>query len=145
MRTGEWKEELVYKHREKEEVRKALVQLQESEFRDNKEAKLKLRKDQQTQLAEDLQRAVGTIQEEARRLEAANRRKVQEEERAIAKLLREERKEAVLAAKRMQAEETERLKAEISFDYTQRASGRLKDVLLRTQQAVLDLSALQDT
>jgi hypothetical protein len=68
---------------------------------------------------------------------------VQEEERKVAKRLREERKEAALAAKRMQAEEAERLKAEISFDHSQRASSRLKDVLLQTQQAVLDLSALQ--
>lgn len=145
IRTGQWKDELRLKDREQEQARKALIQLKESEFRENKQAKLKAKSEQQRRLAEDLKRAVGTTQEEASRLEAANRRKVQEEERAVAKRLREERKEAALAAKRVQTEEAERLKQEISFDHTQRTSGRLKDVLLQTQQAVLDLSALQSS
>lgn len=70
---------------------------------------------------------------------------MKETEREIQRRLREERKEAVLAAKRVKSEEEERQKREICFQHAQRTSGRLKDVLLQTQQVVLDLSALQSS
>jgi len=60
IRTGQWKDELRLKDREAEEARKALVELKESEFRENKQAKLKEKIDQQRRLQEDLRRAVGT-------------------------------------------------------------------------------------
>lgn len=61
LRTGERAKALVLQYRDREKARKELVELQDSIFRDNKEAKLKEKKDQQARLAEDLQRAVSAI------------------------------------------------------------------------------------
>ena len=137
-RAEDWKDAIQLKEMERQTAKSEQTRWLEARFKDEKEAKSRILREKQERDVEDLKRAA-----EAARLNEMQRKKEADAEREAAQRLREERKEAALAAKRSRDAESKRKQQDLSLGYSQRTCTKLKEVILETEKAVRELNSSQ--